>query len=60
MHRLTHQAPKYRRHRASGHAFVELNGHRHYLGPFGTKASKQEYDRLLSESLATGRRAAFN
>ena len=55
MPRLTHQTPKYRKHRASGQAFVELNGHRHYLGPHGTKASHREYDRLVSEWLANNR-----
>jgi len=55
MPRLTHQTPKYRKHRASGQAIVELNGHRHYLGPHGTKASKLEYDRLLGEWLQNGR-----
>jgi len=42
MPRLTHQTPKYRKHKASAQAFVELNGHRHYLGPHGTKASHRE------------------
>ncbi|TWU27391.1 hypothetical protein [Bythopirellula polymerisocia] len=57
MPRLSFQTPKYRKHRASGQAIVELSGHRHYLGPHGTKASKLEYDRLVSEWLASGRRA---
>ena len=39
--------PKYRRHRASGQAVVTLSGQDFYLGPHGTKASKQEYDRLI-------------
>ena len=56
MPRLTKQLPKYRKHGASGQVFVELNGHRHYLGPHGTKASKLEYDRLTGEWLANGRR----
>ncbi len=55
MPRLAHQTPKYRKHKASGQAFVELNGHRHYLGPHRTKASKVEYDRLVSEWLANNR-----
>jgi integrase len=49
--------PKYRKHKASGQAFVELNGHRHYLGPYGTKASKLEYDRLIGEWLQHGRQS---
>lgn len=56
MPRLSQSLPKYRKHRASGQAIVELNGHRHYLGPHGTKASKVEYDRLIAEWLAGGRR----
>jgi REP-associated tyrosine transposase len=34
---------------------VTLNGKDYYLGPHGTKASKAEYDRLLSWWLANGR-----
>src|SRR5262245_1393423 len=48
--------PQYRKHRASGQAIVTLNGRDHYLGPFGTKASRLEYDRLIGEWLASGRR----
>ncbi len=32
-----------------------LNGRDHYLGPYGTKASRVEYDRLIGEWLAGGR-----
>ena len=59
MPRLIRQTPKYRKHKASGQAFVELNGHRHYLGPHGTKTSHREYDRLVAEWLASGRSASF-
>ena len=59
MPRLTNSVPKYRKHRASGQAFVELSGHRHYLGPHGTKASKHEYDRLVAEWLAAGRSPTY-
>ncbi|MCA9018460.1 MAG: hypothetical protein KDA77_24275, partial [Planctomycetaceae bacterium] len=55
MPRLSSTLPRYRKHRASGQAIVELNGHRHYLGPHGTKASKVEYDRLIAEWLANHR-----
>jgi len=51
MPRLTQSLPAYRKHRASGLAFVELNSFRHYLGPHGTKSSKAEYDRLVSQTL---------
>jgi len=49
--------PKYRHHRATGRAVVTLNGRDHYLGPHGSKASRVEYDRLIAESLARGRRS---
>ncbi|MEX2171337.1 MAG: hypothetical protein WD851_18600 [Pirellulales bacterium] len=55
MPRLTESVPKYRKHRASGQAFVELNGQRRYLGRHGTRASKVEYDRLVAEWLLNGR-----
>lgn len=51
--------PKYRRHRASGQALVEINGRRHSLGPYGTNASKPEYERPITEWLSAGRSAAF-
>lgn len=56
MPRLTSSNPKYRKHRASGQALVTLNGKDHYLGPHGTAASRNEYDRLIGEWLANGRR----
>lgn len=34
---------------------VSLSGHDHYLGPYGSKASRAEYDRLIGEWLANGR-----
>ena len=56
MPRLVNLTPKYRRHRHSGQAIVTFNGRDHYLGPYGTKASRAEYDRLIAEWLAVGRR----
>jgi hypothetical protein len=58
MPRLNGRIPKYRRHRASGQAIVTLNGRDHYLGPHGSETSKAEYDRLVTEWLAHGRRCA--
>jgi integrase len=55
MPRLVNETPKYRKHRASGQAVVTVCGKDHYLGPYGTKASKAEYDRLVGEWLAAGR-----
>lgn len=55
MPRLTQSVPKYRKHKASGQAIVTLAGRDYYLGPHNTKASKVEYDRLITEWLAGGR-----
>ena len=55
MPRLSDSLPKYRVHRATAQAVVTLSGRDFYLGPHGTKASRQEYDRLIGEWLATGR-----
>ena len=53
MGRIKTGIPSYRRHRASGQAVVTLNGVDHYLGPYGTEASKAEYDRVTSEWLVS-------
>jgi integrase len=57
MPKIVHVAPKYRRHKASGQAVVTLGGQDFYLGPYRTRASRAEYDRLVGEWLAAGRRA---
>ena len=44
--------PSYRLHKASGQAFIELDGRRFYLGKYGSKASKVEYERRLGEYLS--------
>jgi hypothetical protein len=36
---------------------VTINGKGHYLGPWRSKASRVEYDRIISEWLANGRRS---
>lgn len=56
MPRLTRAIPRYCKHRASAQAVVTLSGQDFYLGPYGTKASKLEYDRVIAEWLARGRR----
>jgi integrase len=53
------RVPKYRKHRASGQAIVTIAGRGFYLGPYGTKASKIEYDRLICEWLSAGRPISF-
>jgi integrase len=60
MPQLKYANPRYRRHRASGQAVVTLNGIDHYLGPYGTAASRREYDRLLAIWLANDRRPAVD
>jgi integrase len=55
MPRLARAIPKYRKHRASGQAFVELSHRRFYLGRHGTRTSELEYDRLTGEWLRSGR-----
>lgn len=56
MPRLTgNRLPKYGKHKASGQAVVKVDGRDIYLGPWNSKASKLEYDRVVSEWLANGR-----
>lgn len=57
MPKLVRSQPTYRKHKASGQAIVLIDGKMHYLGPHGSKASRDEYDRLVGEWLANGRRA---
>ncbi len=45
--------PKYSKH-SSGQARVRLGGQVFYLGKYGSKASKDEYNRLVGEFIATG------
>jgi integrase len=58
MPRLVHSTPKYSKHKASGQAVVTIDARDVYLGPHGTAASRREYDRVISEWLARGRRRA--
>ena len=55
-----HKIPSYRRQvRADGTdlALVEIDGRRHYLGPYGTPESREKYHRLIAEWEASGRAA---
>lgn len=49
------RTPAYRCHKPSGQAVVTLSGRDIYLGPWRSKASLVEYDRLIGEWLANGR-----
>jgi hypothetical protein len=53
------QNPAYRKHRATGQAIVTLSGRDFYLGPHKSKASKQQYDRLIAQWRNAGRTLAF-
>lgn len=53
---LSSRLPSYRRHKPTGQAVVTINGRDIYLGKWNTAASKAEYDRLIAEFLANGRR----
>ncbi|MFC1758855.1 recombinase XerD [Planctomycetota bacterium] len=55
MPRLSATLPKYRRHSNGKNAIVQIAGRVHYLGHYGSKASKAEYDRLIAEWLVRGR-----
>ncbi len=55
--RTIRRTPSYRRlHRSSGNdlAFVDLDGHRRYLGAFDTPESREKYHRLIAEWEAAG------
>ena len=51
------QLPKYCRHKPSGRAFVRIGGKMYYLGKYGSQASRREYDRIIAEFVANGRKA---
>jgi len=50
------RVPSYRHHRHSGQAVVTIDGRDYYLGKWNTKTSRCEYERLIGEWLANGRR----
>lgn len=53
---MTHRVPSHRLHKPSGQAVVTLNSCDFYLGLWQSEASKAEYDRLIAEWVANGRR----
>ncbi|MGV3604880.1 MAG: site-specific integrase [Planctomycetaceae bacterium] len=56
MPRLTHKQPSYRKHKASGRAVVSIAGKDVYLnGKYGSKESRDHYDRVIAEWLGAGR-----
>lgn len=57
------RTPKYRRQRCKGRAdraFVELNGKRTFLGSWNVPESREKYDRLVAEWLASNRMLSVN
>ena len=50
--------PDYCQDKASGRAYVKINGRKVYLGRHGTRSSRDEYDRVVGEWIAAGRDAA--
>jgi integrase len=45
------RAPGYLHHKATGQAFVRLDGHDYYLGRYDTPESRAAYDRLIADWL---------
>lgn len=56
MFTATLRTPSYRHHKPSNQAVVTLDGRDIYLGRYGSPDSRAEFDRLLAEWLANGRR----
>jgi hypothetical protein len=48
---MSFQVPKYRLHKGSGQALVQVGGRRVYLGKYGSARSKEKYRRLVAEAL---------
>lgn len=49
MPRKPGKVPSYCHHRRSGRAVVRIDGKDHYLGPYGSPESHEEYERLIAE-----------
>ena len=54
MSATTVSVPKYRHHKGSGQAFVQVKGHRHYLGKWDSPKSKEAYASKGDKSTETG------
>ena len=52
---MSTRLPKYRLHKGSGQAVVQIDGQRIYFGVHGTKESKEKYRRHVAEWLAVER-----
>ncbi len=56
MPKLINANPSYRHHRPSDQAVVTIDGQDFYLGLWRSKVSRDQYDRVIGEWLANGRR----
>ena len=45
----TISVPKYRHHKGTGQAFVQVHGKRHYLGKWDSPKSKERYAAFVAE-----------
>lgn len=52
--------PKYRHHKAKDRAVVTIDGRDYYLGKYGSPESKAEYDALVAQWMANGRRTPLH
>jgi integrase len=46
--------PKYRLHKSSGQALIQINGHRIYLGVYNSPESKEKYRRYINQLVISG------
>ena len=49
---MARRIPKYRHHKGSGQALVQIDGRRIYLGTYGSPESHEAYERAIGEWLA--------
>jgi hypothetical protein len=53
------QTPKLRHHKATGQAYVVLNGHAIYFGRSGTEEATENYHTTIAEWLSSGKQVAI-
>ena len=53
------QTPKLRHHKATGQAYVVLNGHAIYFGRYGTEEATENYHTTIAEWLSSGKQVAI-
>lgn len=54
MPKKSQSKPAYLRHKPTGQARVRINGRDHYLGQYGSPASRERYEELMAEWFARG------